>query len=158
MLPFENLGPARDSFLAAGITEEITGRLTAVRAFAVISPGGAPRLAPLDRSTTQAAQEAGADFLLSGTIRWHSEPSGRNRVRVTPRLVRVSDDTQVWAEVYDAGSEDILSVQSEIARSVVAGIGIALAGPQRPAAATLGSEGQPARTTRVAHTGAASRL
>jgi hypothetical protein len=64
----------------------------------------------------------------------------------------------VWAEVYDAGSEDILSVQSEIARSVVAGIGIALAGPQRPAAATLGSAGQPARTTRVAHTGAASRL
>jgi DNA-binding winged helix-turn-helix (wHTH) protein/TolB-like protein len=158
VLPFENLGLARDDYLAAGITEEITGRLTAVRAFAVVSLGGAPRLAPLDRSTTQAAQEVGADYVLAGTVRWNRELSGRTRVRVTPRLVRVSDDTQVWAEVYDTDNEDILRVQSEIARSVVAGIGIALAEEQRRAAETFGSVGQPAPSTRVAHTGAASRL
>jgi DNA-binding winged helix-turn-helix (wHTH) protein/TolB-like protein len=158
VLPFENLGPARDDYLAVGITEEITGRLSAVREFAVISSGSAARLAPLVRSTTQAAQEAGADYLLAGTVRWDREPSGRSRVRVTPRLVRVSDDTQVWAEVYDAGNQDILRVQSEIARSVVAEIGIALAEPQRRAAGTFGSVGQPAPSTRVVHTGATSRL
>jgi len=158
VLPFENLGPARDDYLAAGITEEIIGRLTAVRAFAVISSGSAVRLAPLDRSTRQAAAEAGADYLLAGTVRWDREQPGLSRVRVTPRLVRVSDETQVWAEVYDAGIEDILRVQSEIARSVVAEIGIALAEPQRRAAETFGVAGQPAPSTQVAHTSAASRL
>jgi DNA-binding winged helix-turn-helix (wHTH) protein/TolB-like protein len=158
VLPFENLGPARDDYLAAGITEEITGRLTASRAIAVISRGSAARLAPLDRSTTQTTQETGADYVLAGTVQWHREPSGRSRVRVTPRLVRVSDDTQVWAEVYDADIEDILRVQSEIVRSAVAGIGIALAEQQRRATETFGSVGQPASSTRVAHTGAASRL
>jgi len=158
VLPFENLGPARDDDLAAGITEEITGRLTAVRAFAVVSRGSAARLTPLNSSTAEAAREVGADYLLAGTVRWDRELSARSRVRVTPRLVRVSDDTQVWAEVYDASIEDILRVQSKIARSVVAEIGTALAQPQRRAAKTFGSAGQPAPSTQVAHTSAASRL
>jgi DNA-binding winged helix-turn-helix (wHTH) protein/TolB-like protein len=158
VLPFENLGPARDDYLATGITDEITGRLTAVREFAVISSANAAGLAPTGTSTTQAAHEVGADYILAGTVRWDREQSGLSVVRVTPRLVRVSDETQVWAEVYDAGIEDTFRVQSEIARSVVAQIGIALAEPKRWANGTFASAGQPVRSTRPANTSAASRL
>ena len=141
VLPFESLGPARDQYLAAGITEEITGRLTAVRECVVIADASAAGLPPVDRSITRAAHEVGADYILAGTVRWDRQPSGLSVVRVTPRLVRVSDDTQVWAEVYDAAIQDTLRVQSEIARSVVTQISIALAGPERRANGMFASAG-----------------
>lgn len=158
VLPFENLGPARDDDLAAGITDEITGRLTAFRALAVMSRDRTARLAPQDRSTTQGAREVGADYLLAGTVRWDRAPPGRSRVRITPRLVRVSDGTQVWADVYDAANEDTLRVQSEIARSVVGEIGSALAEPEHRAAGAFRLTAQPVPSNRTPHTVASSPL
>jgi TolB-like protein/DNA-binding winged helix-turn-helix (wHTH) protein/tetratricopeptide (TPR) repeat protein len=133
VLPFENLGGGEDGYLAAGITDQVAGRLTTVHQLSVISHVSAARLATLGRNTRDTGQALGADYVLTGTVRWDRNPQGRGHVRITPRLIRVADDTQVWAEVYDRGIEDILRVQSDIARSVVTEIGIALAGPQRPA-------------------------
>ena len=48
------------------------------------------------------------------------------RVRVTARLVRCSDQSQVWAETYERTLDDVLGVQREIARSAASGIGITL--------------------------------
>jgi DNA-binding winged helix-turn-helix (wHTH) protein/TolB-like protein/Tfp pilus assembly protein PilF len=133
VLPFENLGEGEDGYLAAGITDEVAGRLTTVHQLSVISHLSAERLATLGRNTRDMGQALAADYVLTGTVRWDRNPQGRGHVRITPRLIRVADDTQVWAEVYDRGIEDLLRVQSDIARSVVTEIGIALAEPQRRA-------------------------
>jgi TolB-like protein/DNA-binding winged helix-turn-helix (wHTH) protein len=158
VLPFENLGPPRDDYLAAGITDEITGRLTAARAFAIVSRGRLTHLASPALITTQAAQDLGADYVLAGTVRWDRQPSGRSRVRVTPHLVRISDNTQVWAEVYDADTDDTLRAQSEIARGVAAELRIVLSEPKQRTAETFGGAGESAPWPRVGQPGVASRL
>jgi len=64
--------------------------------------------------------------VLEGTVRWDRSPEGRGRVRVTPQLIRVSDDTQLWSDRYDRDIEDIFSVQSDIAEKVINQLDITL--------------------------------
>ncbi|HSG80755.1 MAG TPA: tetratricopeptide repeat protein, partial [Gemmatimonadota bacterium] len=49
----------------------------------------------------------------------------------TPQLIRVSDDTHVWADRYDAVMADIFEVQSNIARQVITALNVALLEPDR---------------------------
>ena len=132
VLPFENLGAPEDDYLAAGLTDEIAGRLTRVGELAVISRASAERVASPGRSTRAIGRELSVDYLLTGTVRWERNGQGPSRVRITPRLICVADDTQLWADVYDHGIEDIFRVQSEIARNVITEIGVALARPLGP--------------------------
>ncbi len=133
VLPFENLGSSDDDYFAAGMTEEITSRLAAVRGLGVISRKSALRFARTDKTTRQAGEELGVSYVLEGTIRWARNPNGANRVRITPQLIRVSDDTNLWADTYDRVIEDIFDVQSEISEKVIEQLGVTLLDPERKA-------------------------
>jgi TolB-like protein/Flp pilus assembly protein TadD len=133
VLPFENLGASDDAYFAAGVTEEITSRLVAVKELGVISRASAVQYAGTTKSTRQIGDELGVDYVLAGTVRWERCGSGTSRVRVTPQLVRVADDTQLWGDRYDREMKDIFTVQSEIAEQVVDKMGLAMVRPESPA-------------------------
>jgi TolB-like protein/tRNA A-37 threonylcarbamoyl transferase component Bud32/Flp pilus assembly protein TadD len=133
VLPFENLGPPEDEYFAAGMTEEITSRLAAVSGLGVISRTSAVHYAGTDKTVKQIGKELGVEYVLEGTVRWAREPAGVHRVRITPQLIRVSDDTHLWAEPYDRVINDIFEVQSEIAQRVVKELGVALLALERKA-------------------------
>lgn len=118
VLPFENLGRSEDEYLAAGITDEISGRLAGVSGLSVISRTSAAQYAMTTKTTKQIGQELGVDYLLAGTIRWDRSGAGTGRVRIIPRLIRVADDTHLWADVYDRVIVDVFAVQTEIAEKV----------------------------------------
>jgi adenylate cyclase len=132
VLPFDNLGRPEEDYFAAGITDEITGRLASVGGLAVISPSTALQYARTTKPTKAIAGELAADYLLTGTVRWNRLEKPAQRVRITPRLVRAADDTQVWAEVYERDLEDIFQLQSEIARKVVSEVGGVMVEPALP--------------------------
>ena len=126
VLPFENLGASDAAYFATGVTDEIMGRLAAVRGLAVISRASASQYAGTGKSTRQIGSELGVKYLLTGTVRWARGQGSAERVRITPQLIRVDDDTTSWAEIYEFTMDDIFSVQSEIAGSVVSHLGISL--------------------------------
>ena len=126
VLPFENLGVADDAYFSAGVTDEITGRLAGLGGLAVISRSSAVQYAGTNKSTRQIGEELGVAYLLTGTVRWARGADAAGHVRITPQLVRVSDDTNLWADVYDFTIDDIFRVQSEIAHSVVQHLGLTL--------------------------------
>lgn len=131
VLPFENLGSPEDESLAAGITDEISGRLAGVSGLSVISRTSAAQYARTNKSTRQIAQELGVDFLLAGTIRWDRSGAGAARVRIIPRLVRAADDIHLWADVYDRVVDDVFAVQSDIAEKVAQQLDLTLRGGDR---------------------------
>jgi TolB-like protein/Flp pilus assembly protein TadD/predicted Ser/Thr protein kinase len=133
VLPFENLGPPGDEYFADGITEEITSRLAALHGLAVISRTSAKQYKKTDMTTQQIGEELGADYVLEGAVRWDRSTEGNGRVRVTPQLIRVSDDTHLWAERYDRVINDIFSVQSEIADEVAKQLDLTVLKPERRA-------------------------
>ena len=135
VLPLENLGTADDAYFVSGLTDEITSRLASVPGFAVISKNSAIEFAKSGRGTKEAGVDLGVSYILSGSVRWdHSEP-GPGRIRVTPQLVRVSDDTTVWTQGYDGVLSEIFSVQANIAERVARELNVAVSGGRSPAVA-----------------------
>ncbi len=135
VLPLENLGPEEHAYFAAGITEEITSRLAAVSALQVISRTTALTYDRAGKTVQEVGADLWIDYLLDGTVRWNTGAEGPSRVRVTPQLIRVADDTQMWSESYDRVIDDIFAVQSEIAGEVIRQLDIALLDPEREALA-----------------------
>jgi serine/threonine protein kinase/Flp pilus assembly protein TadD len=133
VLPFENLGLPEDDYFADGVTEEITNRLSALHGLGLISRTSAVLYKKTDKSIRQIGRELGVDYVLEGTIRWDRGEEGRGRVRISPRLIRVSDDTQIWSKRYDQVIADIFSVQSEIAEDVTRELDIVVLEPEREA-------------------------
>jgi serine/threonine-protein kinase len=136
VLPFENLGLPEDEYFADGITDEITSRLSALHELGVISRSSAIRYKKTEKTIKEIGEELGVDFILEGTVRWDRSPEGRGRVRVTPQLIRVSGDTQLWSDRYEREIENIFAVQSDIAEQVIRQLDINLLEPERRALKT----------------------
>ena len=119
VFPFENLGAPEDAYFAAGMTEEITSRLAIVNGLSVMSRTSAVQYDKTGKTMQKIGADLGVEYVLEGTVRWQRSPDGTSRVRVTPQLIRVSDDSHLWADRYDRTMEEIFEVQSDIAKAVV---------------------------------------
>jgi tetratricopeptide (TPR) repeat protein len=62
-------------------------------------------------------------------VRWSKE-NGVNRVRVTPELIEVSNQSSKWTQAYDTVLSNVFDVQSTIASRVAQALNIALAPPE----------------------------
>jgi serine/threonine-protein kinase len=59
-------------------------------------------------------RELGADLVLEGSVRRQQQ-----RVRISVRLLQVSDQAQTWAKSYDQDLGDLLAWQCDVAREIV---------------------------------------
>lgn len=126
ILPFENLGAEDDAYFAMGMTKEISARLAEVPGLGIVDPSGGPKSRWVGKPLHQLAKDHGTRFVLRGSVRWQKTPGAAGKVRVTPQLVRGEDEVQIWAHVYEREMKDLFDVQSDIARSVVAALNLAL--------------------------------
>ncbi len=133
VLPFVNLGAPADAYFADGITEEITARLAGIQGLGVIARTTSVQYRDTDKTVREIGEELGVDYVLEGTVRWEKVADGPSRVRVTPQLIRVEDDTHVWAHIYEEPIASVFEVQSEIAERVVDALGVTLVDRERVA-------------------------
>jgi TolB-like protein/Tfp pilus assembly protein PilF len=126
VLPFENLGAAEDEYFAQGVSDEISGRLGTIDGLDVISRNSAQRYADTDKTVQQIGEELDVSHILEGRVRWAKGGDGASRVLITPELIRVADDTQVWSASLDREIDDIFALQGEIAEQVAEGLGVEL--------------------------------
>jgi len=126
VLPFENLGVPEDAYFASGMAEEITSRLANVQGLGVISRTSAVEYNRKGKTVRQIGSDLGVDYVLEGSVRWEHGKGKESRVRITPQLIRVADDTHVWSDRYDRVLADVFAIQSEVAQSAVKAMGIAL--------------------------------
>jgi TolB-like protein len=116
VLPFENLsGDPEQEYFSDGLTEEMIaklGRLHPER-LGVIARTTMMRYKGTKKSVPEIDGELNVDYLLEGSVRRDG-----GRVRITAQLIKVSDQTHLWAESYDRTVEDILAVQIEVAEKI----------------------------------------
>ena len=119
VLPMQCIGLSEeDSYLGPGLADEITTALSRFRWMFVVASSSITRFAEENRDENAIRQAFGIDFLLDGTIQ-----RNRGRLRITLRLLDLRAGNQVvWARRFDRQSNDLLSVQDEIAAEVVAQI------------------------------------
>jgi TolB-like protein/Flp pilus assembly protein TadD len=133
VLPFENLGAPEDAYFAAGMTEEITSRLANVGNLAVISRTTATQYDRKGKTVEQIGRDLGVRYVLEGSVRYERSGAGPGRVRISPQLIRVADDTHVWADRYERVIADVFAIQSEVAENAVKAMGVALLPRERTA-------------------------
>jgi TolB-like protein/Flp pilus assembly protein TadD len=142
VLPFENLGSPEQEYFADGITDEITSRLSGLSGLGVIARSSAMQYKKTTKSLKQIGQDLAVSYVLQGTVRW--EGSGaETRVRVTPQLIAVGDETQIWSEPFESVLSGAFKLQKEIAGNVASALNITLLQPERnslEAALTTNSE------------------
>jgi TolB-like protein/tetratricopeptide (TPR) repeat protein len=124
VLPFENLtsGDKYDYF-SDGLTEEMITELARLspERLGVIARTSAMQFKSTTKNIRQIGGELGVSHVLEGSVRRAGE-----RIRVTAQLIRVSDETHLWAQSYERGLHDVLEVQAEVARAVAREIRIKL--------------------------------
>jgi TolB-like protein/Flp pilus assembly protein TadD len=126
VLPFENLGSPDDEYFADGVTGELISRLAAVSGLQVISRTSAMYYKDKNLPLKQIGEELEVGYVLEGSITWDRAGTGHGRVRITPQLIRVADDSQLWSERYDRDIDNLFSVQSDIAKNVIARLEVAI--------------------------------
>jgi len=141
VLPFETVGGPEHEYFAAGLTEEVSSRLTAIDGLVVVARSSAARFEDATQPLREIGRQLEAGFLVTGSVRWQADAGGGLVARISPRLVRAADETVVWADTYDRRADDVLGVQAEIARQVAIALDLALSSGTR-----LSVENVPTRT------------
>lgn len=114
VLPFENLSgdPSQDYF-ADAMTEELTSDLGKISALRVISRTSAMHY----RKTQKTAPEIAAELNVDGLVESSVVRSG-DRVRITAQLIDARGDRHLWSESYERNLQDVLTLQSDVARAI----------------------------------------
>ncbi len=115
------------------MTEEITSRLANVRNLAVISRTTATQYDRRGKTVEQIGRDLGVGYVLEGSVRYERGGAGPGRVRISPQLIRVADDTHVWAERYERVIADVFAIQTEVAENAVKSMGVAILPQERAA-------------------------
>ncbi len=122
VLPLVNEGddPAEE-YISDAITEEIISELAGVAPehLAVFARDTAMYYKGKQKDVSQIGRELGADFASVGTIR-----RADVRIRLSIQLIRISDQSHVWADTYDVKLRDIIQVEKEAAQAIAAQLGI----------------------------------
>jgi len=129
VLPFQNLSndPEREYF-SDGLTEEtITdlGELNPEK-LGVIARASAMAYKHTNKTAGQIGQELGVDYILEGSVRREGE-----RARISAQLIRVRDQTHIWAQNYDYEIRDSLQLQMELGESISQQVRVSLKPEQK---------------------------
>lgn len=127
VLPLENLsGDPSQEYFADGMTEALTTNLAKISALRVIARTSMMGYKNKSQSLPDIAQEFGVDAVVEGSV----ARSG-DQVRVTAHLVEAVTQSQLWADTYDRNTRDVLTLESEIAKSIVDQIQVKLTPDER---------------------------
>jgi TolB-like protein/Tfp pilus assembly protein PilF len=115
VLPFADLSPGRDqAYFSDGLAEELLTRLTRVSGLRVIARTSSFAFRGREADLTTIGKALNVASVLEGSVRRSGD-----RVRITAKLVRISDSSHLWSETYDRQLNDVFAVQEEIAAAVV---------------------------------------
>jgi TolB-like protein/DNA-binding winged helix-turn-helix (wHTH) protein/Flp pilus assembly protein TadD len=116
ILPFQNLSDdPEQEYFSDGLTEEtITdlGQLSPEQ-LGVIARTSAMTYRHTNKTVRQIGHELGVDYILEGSIRRDA-----GRARVSAQLIRVSDQTHMWAQTYDRELHDVLEIENELGKAI----------------------------------------
>jgi TolB-like protein/Flp pilus assembly protein TadD len=124
VLPFENLSadPEGDYF-TDGLTEETICYLGRVNpeAMGVIARTSSMAYKRTAKSIGQIGRELRVDYVLESSVRREGI-----RLRITSQLIRVLDQTHLWAATFDSDAVDFLVVQKELGIAITEQVRIKL--------------------------------
>ncbi|UCD25848.1 MAG: protein kinase, partial [Gemmatimonadota bacterium] len=115
VLPLVNIGgDTSDAYFADGMTDELMNALNKIPGLRVASRTAAFSYKGSDATPTAIGEALNVSTLLEGTVRREG-----NRLRLTARLIDVSDGLSLWSESYERELSDVFAVQDSLTQAIV---------------------------------------
>jgi len=124
VLPFVNLtGDPEQEYLSEGLTQEMITQLGGLHPerLSVIARTSVMRYKKGDTPIDKIGRDLGVEYVLEGSTQRQA-----NRVRIAAELIRVRDQTQLWAKTYERDLSSFLAVQNEVAQGVAEALALKL--------------------------------
>jgi serine/threonine protein kinase/Tfp pilus assembly protein PilF len=114
VLPFENLSSDKENaYFAEGIQDEILTRLSKIGDLKVISRTSTQHYESAPKNLREIAKQLGVAHILEGSVQ-----KSADTVRVNVQLIEAANDSHLWSDTFDRKLTDILSVESEVAKTI----------------------------------------
>ena len=122
VLPLENLsGDPEKEYFSDGMTEALIADIAKIRSLKVISRTSVMQYKGVRKPLPEIGKELNVDAILEGSVLLIGD-----EVRITAQLIRAATDEHLWAESYTDKLENVLSLQSRIAKAIAKEIKITL--------------------------------
>ena len=126
VLPFVNMSNDHDQeYFSDGMTEEIIGALAKLKGLKVISRTSSFYFKGEHVDLRTVGEKLKVDNVLEGSVR-----KAGNKIRISAQLIKVDDDTHLWAENYNRELKDVFDIQEEISQAIVKNLRVAILGGQ----------------------------
>jgi TolB-like protein len=114
VLPFANMsGKPDEDYFSDGMTEELLNVLAKVPKLQVVARTSVFEFKGKGGDVREIGRKLGVSHIVEGSVRRDGD-----QVRVTAKLVRVSDGFNVWSDRYDRKLDSVFALQDEIARRI----------------------------------------
>jgi TolB-like protein/Flp pilus assembly protein TadD len=118
VLPMVNMSSEReDEYFSDGITEDLINVLAKIPGLRVPARTSVFQFKGKAEDVRRIGQRLRVDAILEGSVR-----RAGSRLRITVRLVNVTDGCHIWSQTYDREISDIFAVQDEITSSIAAAL------------------------------------
>ena len=114
VLPFENLSSDKENaYFAEGVQDEILTRLSKIGDLKVISRTSTQHYQSAPKNLREIAKQLGVAHILEGSVQ-----KSADTVRVNVQLIKAASDSHLWSDTFDRKLTDILSVETEVAKTI----------------------------------------
>lgn len=121
VLPLEHRGPDTAAYVAQGLGDELTARLSTLDGVRVIGRRSAGTFGEAELTPKRIADSLGVDLVLDGDVLWEGE-----QARLTLRLVDAASGDDRWSGRYDVTAESSFAMEARIGRDVVDALALRL--------------------------------
>jgi DNA-binding winged helix-turn-helix (wHTH) protein/TolB-like protein len=128
ILPFRDLAARDNDHIGIGLTDLLITRLSNIKEVKVRPTSAVMIFEDQKMDSVSAGRRLEVDAVLEGTVYRTTET-----VRVTTRMIRVSDQSPIWARQFEKPLKDELRLQDEIALQVVDALALSLSGEEQRA-------------------------
>jgi eukaryotic-like serine/threonine-protein kinase len=128
VIPFENVNADPDTeYLCDGITETLINKLSRLSVFKkVISRASSFAYKGEKIDPKKVGQELGVKTVLTARMVRYGET-----ISISPALVKVSDNSQLWGERYKRKFQDIFAIEEEITSAIINALRLELTGEEK---------------------------
>jgi TolB-like protein len=127
VLPFEDLSPEKDqAFLCDGFSESLITALTKIEGLRVPARTSSFSFRGKDQSFLDIGERLNVKSVLEGSVQ-----RAGDELRITVKLINISDESIQWSEQYRRKLDDVFSIQDEITLKVVEELKVKLAAGER---------------------------
>jgi adenylate cyclase len=122
ILPFVDLSQSRDQeYLSDGVTEQIIDSLSHLHNLLVVARTTVFSFKNKSGDIREIGRQLQVTHVLEGSVR-----RGNGKVRVAAQLINVGTGFHVWSETYDSTEQDLLFLQTDVAKKVASALQIEL--------------------------------